>query len=105
MLLLNHPFPGNVRELLNLIEQAVIMCRNNQINLENLPPSLVEASMRADLTEKRDHHKQKIDSQTLHELFVRYHGNRNAVAHELGVDRTTLWRWMKRYGIVESELR
>lgn len=105
MLLLKHSFPGNVRELLNLIEQAVIMCRTNQINLENLPPALVTASIQADLPEKHDQHKKKIDSHTLHELFIRYSGNRNAVAHELGIDRTTLWRWMKRYGIVESELR
>jgi transcriptional regulator with PAS, ATPase and Fis domain len=30
-------------------------------------------------------------------MLTRYSGNRKKIAHQLGVDRTTLWRWMKRY--------
>ncbi len=102
-LFLNYSFPGNVRELLNLIEQSVIMSRNDQITLENLPSSLIQSNQQP-AVQHGNSRKEKIDAAYLQELFQRFHGNRNAVAQELGVDRTTLWRWMKRHGVVESEL-
>ena len=42
--LMRHSFPGNVRELQNIVERAVVLCRGTQIELENLPPELLDAS-------------------------------------------------------------
>lgn len=99
-LLLHHPFQGNVRELLNVLEQAVIMCRTHQITLENLPDSFKLYSPPAPHADEGSHNRKGIDTEMLHELLDRYKGNRNEIAHALGVDRTTLWRWMKRYGML-----
>lgn len=43
--------------------------------------------------------KRKFHPQVIAELLERHHGNRTYVAQELGVDRTTLWRWMNRHGM------
>jgi PAS domain S-box-containing protein len=43
-ILLNYPFPGNVRELENIIERALILCENNVITVSDLPPEMVEAA-------------------------------------------------------------
>jgi transcriptional regulator with PAS, ATPase and Fis domain len=96
-LLLNHSFPGNVRELLNLAEQSVILCRGNEINFEHLPTNFLHRNQ-----EQVQHSRRSGRIPTLNELtnmLSRYGGNRGQVAQELNIDRTTLWRWMKRLGI------
>ncbi|MDD2500873.1 MAG: sigma 54-interacting transcriptional regulator [Geobacter sp.] len=98
-LLLHHPFHGNVRELLNILEQAVIMCRTHQITLDHLPEAFKMCNIAAASTTNQHHSKRGIDEETLHALLSKFKGNRNEIAHALGVDRTTLWRWMKRYGM------
>ncbi len=102
-----YPFPGNVRELLNIMEQASIMCHGSEITMEQLPgafrtpprggtvPHRVAAAMAGSS-------RSGATPETIMALLERFKGNRNAVAHELGVDRTTLWRWMNRHGLSVS---
>ena len=99
-LLLNHSFPGNVRELLNLLEQSVILCKGNEISLEHLPGSFTSPLT---LATTRPRKNGRIPTaEELRALLERLGGSRAEIARELGVERTTLWRWMKRYGIGES---
>jgi transcriptional regulator with PAS, ATPase and Fis domain len=97
-ILLHHDYPGNVRELLNVVEQMVILCRNGEITAEQLPPAFGKSSH-----SEEPHLVQSTGGgcgeQRLVELLERCHGNKSQVARELGVDRTTLWRWMKRLGL------
>ena len=96
-LLLSHSYPGNVRELLNLVEQTVILCRSGEIGVEHLPAGFLEASDRdEDVSFGR---RSRINKAILQDLLARYEGNRTKVAKELGVDRTTLWRWMKKFDL------
>ena len=96
-LLLSHQYPGNVRELLNLVEQTVILCRSGEIGVEHLPAGFLEANDRdEDVSFGR---RSRINKAILQDLLVRYEGNRTKVAKELGVDRTTLWRWMKKFDL------
>lgn len=90
-LLMEHDFPGNVRELLNVVEQAIIFCRNGEIVVEQLPEALRQAEPES-LKRKRG----CPDEAELRAVLNRFEGNRNRTARELGVDRTTLWRWMRR---------
>lgn len=90
-ILMAHEFPGNVRELLNIIEQAIIFCRNGEITVEQLPESLRQEDPKG-LKRKRGCPSEA----ELRTVLTRFDGNRNRTAREFGVDRTTLWRWMRR---------
>ncbi|OQY17133.1 MAG: Fis family transcriptional regulator [Desulfobacteraceae bacterium 4572_35.1] len=87
--LLTHHYQGNIRELLNIIERAVILCRHHQIEAEQLPTSP------SPVRNKR----QPLSSTELRQLIKRYRGNRQQIANHLNIDRTTLWRWIKKYHI------
>lgn len=112
--LFNHPFPGNVRELLNMLEQASILCRGSEITMEHMPrsfrkPGVADAGVNpghaaaSQAAVPRNGDKLKYSRELLAELLERHQGNRNAVAHELGIDRTTLWRWMRRGDLLASD--
>ncbi len=96
-LLLNHSFPGNVRELLNLAEQSVILCRGTEITLEHLPTNVLNKTQGHIQSTHRTGRIPSLNELT--NLLSRYGGNRGQVAQQLNVDRTTLWRWMKRLGV------
>ena len=95
--LMEHEYPGNVRELENIIEQAFVLCRAGQVQLQHLPPELRpddghaprSAPMSLAAMEKR-----------LIEASLRRHaGNRSEVADELGINPSTLYRKIKALGI------
>ncbi len=89
-LLLDHPYPGNVRELLNIVERAAILCRTEQITVDLLPADLALHATRNKLPLSG-----RPDADQLHGMLARHAGNRSALARELGINRTTLWRWIK----------
>jgi PAS domain S-box-containing protein len=96
--LLQHQYPGNVRELLNIVEQAVILCRDGEIGVELLPHTVFCSDHDQEAEKPASAALPQMSREMLEKLLVRYNGNRSHVARELGVDRTTLWRWMKKYG-------
>jgi transcriptional regulator with PAS, ATPase and Fis domain len=100
-LLLHHSFPGNVRELLNLLEQSVILCKGNEIQLEHLPRSFIDNTAGAATTEPRRSGRIPA-ADKISRVLAAHNGNRSDAAQELGVERTTLWRWMKRYGLLDN---
>jgi PAS domain S-box-containing protein len=97
--LLDHDYPGNVRELLNLVEQTVILCRNGEIGIEHLPAGFVKSSGADKLATSG---KGCPPREKLLEALLRHHGNRTETAREFGVERTTLWRWMKRLDLLDN---
>ena len=99
-LLLNHDFPGNVRELLNLIEQAVILCKENEIGTDFLPKGFIsEGGASVKMPRRRSSKAPAVE--VLSDVISRHRGNRSGAAQELGVDRSTLWRWVKTAGITD----
>jgi len=98
-LLFNHSYPGNVRELLNIIEQTVILCRTSEIGVEQLP-AFFDSGAKPEQKESSPHGQ--LSRETIADLLARHKGNRSQVARELGVDRTTLWRWMKRFNLADQ---
>ena len=96
--LMEHDYPGNVRELENIIEHAFVLCRGALIELAHLPPQLRGA---AEATSPN------IAGMTLEamERFViadalrRNDGNRAAAARQLGINASTLFRKLKSLGI------
>jgi PAS domain S-box-containing protein len=116
-LLMAHPFPGNIRELENVIEHAFILCHGGTIEREHLPADLLGAEGdevevpgektvpgaqpdggRSEARSARDL-LAGARASAIRAALERHHGDRQRAAAELGVHKTTLWRWMKRLGI------
>ncbi len=101
--LLNYSYPGNVRELENILEHALIICREGTIEPGHLPDYLLHR--RPDPLKRRTPDMAAEEpagrGEREHLLAVlRKHGwNRSKAAGELGIDRTTLWRKIKKFGL------
>lgn len=99
--LMAHDFPGNIRELENIIEYATVVCKNGLIGIEHLPDYLKkakEAGAKHPSDEKKTSLKD-VERSYLYEALSRNQWNRSATAAEMGVHPTTLWRKMKRLQI------
>jgi transcriptional regulator with PAS, ATPase and Fis domain len=104
--LMNHSFPGNVRELENILEHAFILCRGDLIQTSHLPRDLVESNTGtvASSPEERPGALQNAEIREIQHALERFCGNRSKTAAALGIHKTTLWRKMKRYGIDPDDL-
>ncbi len=92
--LLAHDFPGNVRELENIVERAVVLCRTARIEVECLPAELLQGSPTVPANPLVE-----AEAAAIVEALRRHNGHRRNTAAELGIDKTTLWRKMKKFGI------
>ncbi len=101
-LLMRHAFPGNIRELENIIEHAFVLCRGSQIEEEHLPKEIHESispqSGEAEIKSLESPLAQA-EAAKITEILRRHAGNRRKTAAELGINKTTLWRKIKKYGI------
>jgi PAS domain S-box-containing protein len=96
--LMEHGYPGNVRELENIIEQAFVLCRGRMIEPHHLPPELRPAAAAAG-GESGPTSLRAAEAHLIREALRRHRGNRRRVAQELGIDASTLYRKMKAFGI------
>jgi PAS domain S-box-containing protein len=96
--LMEHDFPGNVRELENIIEQAFVLCRGGIIELHHLPPEL-RASLYTSAEGLSPMSLQTMEKLLITEILQRCNGNRKLAARDLGVDVSTLYRKIKAFGI------
>ena len=97
-LLMVHHWPGNIRELENVIERAFILCGNGPVGIAHLPEELAPATLRERFG-RLDSAHDLLDIQAIQEALERNGFNRLAAARELGIHKTTLFRRMKRLGM------
>jgi len=99
--LMTHEFPGNVRELENIIEYASITCKDQFIGVEHLPDYLqyVRDVGSSGLEGRGVSSLESLERAFLIEALRRHKFSRKATAAYLGIHPTTLWRKMKRLGI------
>jgi transcriptional regulator with PAS, ATPase and Fis domain len=104
-MLMSHDFPGNVRELDNIIEYATVVCRNGTIGVEHLPDFFrnLEESRLNRPPETRPSSLGEMERSYIREALKRNRWNRTATATEMGIHPTTLWRKMKRLNIETTE--
>jgi DNA-binding NtrC family response regulator len=96
--LMNNEWPGNVRELENAIERAIVVCRGSMLTEEDfaflrrpVPSPAASQGKRLTLDE--------IENQAIVQMLQETHGNIKEAAAILGVDRSTLYDRIKRYGL------
>lgn len=96
-ILLQHNFSGNIRELINIIEHAVVFCSGNAIEPEHLPPYLTC------VTEKRDNSNHCKTERELIIDVLRKSENKIDAAKTLGMHKATLYRKIAKYSILNIE--
>lgn len=92
---MKYDWPGNIRELENFIEHAFILCSEGLIMAEHLPVDL-QNRMIFPWTNFAGRTLAQIEDQAIKEAIQRHHGNRSAAARELGINKSTLWRKLKK---------
>jgi len=94
---MQYAWPGNVRELENAIETAFVLCPAGLIQLKHLP----EQFRRTESGELGDGRisLRDLEMQVIAEALKRNNYRKLATAQELGIDKTTLWRKIKKYNI------
>ena len=99
--LLNYAYPGNVREMENILEHALILCRQEPIEARHLPDYLRAASESEpdNQTIMPPTSAELQERQAIIDALAEHKGHRSRTAAALGMDRTTLWRKMKRLGL------
>ena len=92
--LMEYDYPGNVRELENIIEQAFVLCRGRLIELHHLPTELRPSGTSGyGTTNPMSLHS--MEKLLISEALRRHKGSRKKAAHQLGIDPSTLYRKLK----------
>jgi len=97
--LMEYDFPGNVRELENIIEHAFVLCRSGLVQLSHLPPHLRSPSAAATLPELSGLTLAATEQWLIRHALSQHQGNRTAAAKQLGIDPSTLHRKIKAFDI------
>ena len=100
-ILMQYNFPGNIRELENIIEFAFVLCRGDTIKTQHLSREIQELSQNSP-DEEPDTPASLLDNaekNAILDALQRHNANRGKTADFLGINKSTLWRKMKKYGI------
>lgn len=90
-------WPGNLRELQNVIKRAVLLTKGKFVLLENLPTKIASATSAP--ADEYELFKNKNEQEMLLEVLEKTNGNKSRAARILKVDRKTLYNKLKQYGI------
>ncbi|HEX2956713.1 MAG TPA: sigma 54-interacting transcriptional regulator [Chitinispirillaceae bacterium] len=96
-ILLHHKYPGNIRELENILQHAFVLCRGPVIEKKHFPKYLLEPTIAS--TTDDDQSYEAIEKRKLLKALETNRFNRIKTAKELGIHVATLWRKMKKYNI------
>lgn len=100
--LMDYPFPGNIRELENIIEYAFVYCKCQMIGIEHLPGDLLgHLDDNGNIHHDGDFLIHNGEAEKIHTILNQHKWNRQEAARALGMSRSTLWRKMKKYGLMK----
>ena len=105
-LLQNYAYPGNIRELENIIERGVILSEGGVIKPDDLPPTIVQErpmiESKSGEVEEDLLSLQELEKRHIQRMLQKLNNNQSLAAKHLGLSRTTLWRKLKEHGIQDS---
>ncbi|MFA4901711.1 MAG: sigma-54 dependent transcriptional regulator [Desulfobaccales bacterium] len=98
-----YPWPGNIRELENVMERAVIVCQGNTISVENLPPAFKQRSGFSDAGEEKELEDLEYERKLISRTLERVAGQRRQAAEILGISMDELNFKIRSYGLEGRE--
>lgn len=104
-MLMDYQWPGNVRELENAIEHAFVLCNNTRIDNFDLPVEIrrFDYQLYSELASTATNHstplKRKLSRETLMETLNECGWNKAEVGRRIGLSRTAIWKYMKKWDI------
>ncbi|MBC8278026.1 MAG: hypothetical protein H8E46_07320 [FCB group bacterium] len=101
--LTKYQWSGNIRELENVMEHAFVMCRDEVIKLEHLPEKIFRDIEMSSIEQVENPSVKPIENAekfTIVNTLKRFDNHRGKTAAALGIDKTTLWRKMKKYRLL-----
>jgi transcriptional regulator with PAS, ATPase and Fis domain len=96
-ILMGYEFPGNVRELENIVEHAFVLCRSGMIKTEHLPGYLGPDDKSSGETGAGS--LGELEGRFILDTLKKNNWNRAETARQLGIHKTTLWRKIRRLGL------
>jgi TyrR family helix-turn-helix protein/PAS domain S-box-containing protein len=109
--LLSYPYPGNVRELINICERAVVMSEGEWISLDDLPRDVADCRKSKELTDLMDLSRnslkelmEQFERSVLEKASAQY-ATQDKIAKALGVDQATVARKLKKYAMTLHTLK
>ncbi len=93
-----YSWPGNIRELENVIERSLIICQSGQIEIDDLPASLKQ-NLHRSKTAAGNRNEQISEKDEILTALKKYGGNLTQAAKYIGLSRPTLYKRMKLYDI------
>jgi DNA-binding NtrC family response regulator len=97
--LLNYHWPGNIRELANVLERAQILAEHHVITVDDLPEAMQTAPPPTDVSGPDPLNLSELERRTVQVALEQAKGNKVHAAKALGVTRRTLYRLIEKYGL------
>ena len=106
-LLMNYHYPGNIRELENILERAVVLCRGDTVTIQDLPLNLRESKVEDLMKDAAGGRSlpetlEEIERLRITQALEKSHGVQTQAAEELGISERVLRYKMKKYGVGEK---
>ncbi len=98
-MLLYYSWPGNIRELRNVVERAVLLCEGNIIRTMDLPDNLRHRKISPKLSPEDDWSLESMERKHLEKILAACNNNRSKAAEILGIHRSTLIKKIKKYNL------